>query len=607
MATPALPPLRSRPSWNSLLTVCVIVAVLILAKSVLVPVALGVILAFALTPIVRVFDRLHLPRAVGVALCMALLLGTVAGLGYVLSSQVTELADQATRYNSSIRHKMRELRKHGIGDFRGITRTVDKITEQLDENAAALRAAQPVRVIPERLSPIERLREIAGSIFEPIASAVIVLALVAFMLGQREDLRDRIIRLIGSDNITLTTRLIDEAGHRVSQFLIAQTLINIGVGVLVTAGLYWIGVPYALLWGGLTVVLRFVPYVGTTLSALMPAALAFAVFPGWMELLQTLALFAALDLLAAYFVEPIVLGRRTGVSSFAVLVSALFWIWVWGPIGLLLATPLTVCIGVLGRHVRSLRFLAVLLADEPALAPQVRYYQRLLARDEAEAREMVRRCLPERSRIDVCDEIVIPALALTQQHLALDEITSDDVQFVLSTTHEIVRELPSNDTARAVTDVRLLGLAPNNDIDQALLDTVAHAIDAPAPTLELISPDLTPEEVENLAAQVNPALICMTAVSAEGLAELRGYCRRLRARLAHTRLVVLHPVIAGTELSRVTQRLGDAGADSVVSSVHELLSALVEVTNAEVTNTTLASGTAQTQSEGPSLHAVGAP
>lgn len=570
---PALRTTKSQPTWASLLTVCLVVAILITAKSILVPVALGVILAFALTPVVRMFDRLHLPRPVGVALCLILSLSIVGGVAYVLGSQVTELSEQATRYNSSIREKVRDLRQHGVGGWGGLSRTVDKITEQLDENAAALRRAQPVRVIPESMTPVERLREAAGSFFQPVASAIIVLALVAFMLSQREDLRDRIIRLIGSDSITLTTRLIDEAGQRVSQFLIAQTLINIGVGLLVSAGLYWIGVPYAMLWGGLTAVLRFVPYVGTTLSALMPAALAFAVFPGWVEVLQTLALFALLDLLAGYFVEPIVLGQRTGISSFALLVSALFWIWVWGPVGLLLATPLTVCIGVLGRHVRSLRFLAVLLADEPALSPHVRYFQRLLARDEAEARDMVQRQTAELGRTGVCDEIMIPALVLTEQHFTAEEITADDAQFVLEVTHEIVRELPGSDALRE-RDARWLGLASSNDIDQSLLDVLAHAIEAPAPPVELISPDLGVEEIEALAAQVSPAMILMTGVTSQGVADLRSYCRRLRARLGNTKLFVLQPLLLSGDLSRDAQRLRDAGADVVVSTIQELLSAL---------------------------------
>ncbi|MET0984895.1 MAG: AI-2E family transporter [Steroidobacteraceae bacterium] len=570
---PALRTTKPHPTWASLLTICLVVAILITAKSVLVPVALGVILAFALTPIVRAFDRLRVPRPVGVALCLVISLSFVGGVAYVLGSQVTELSEQATRYNSSMREKVRELRKHGAGGLSGLSRTVDKISEQLDENAAALRSAQPVRVIPARLTPIERLRDAAGAFFQPIASAIIVLALVAFMLSQREDLRDRIIRLIGSDNITLTTRLIDEAGHRVSQFLIAQTLINLGVGLLVAAGLYWIGVPYAILWGGLTAVLRFVPYVGTTLSALMPAALAFAIFPGWVEVLQTATLFAILDLLAGYFVEPIVLGQRTGVSSFALLVSALFWIWVWGPVGLVLATPLTVCIGVLGRHVRSLRFLAVLLADEPALSPRVRYFQRLLARDETEARDMIHRYTLELGRTGVCDEVVVPALVLTQQHYTTEEITAEDARFVLDVTHEIVRELPSSDAPRQ-RDVRWLGLAPSSDIDQSLLDVVAHAIDAPAPPVELISPDLSAEELEALAAQVCPAVVLMTALTPQGVADLRSHCRRLRARLGNAKLIVLHPPLVSADLGRAAQRLRDAGADIVVNTVQELLAAL---------------------------------
>ena len=199
---------------------------------------------------------------------------------------------------------------------------------------------------------------------------------------------------------------MDEAAHRVSQFLVWQTLINIAFGALVAAGLYWIGVPYAALWGGFTAVLRFVPYVGTLLSALMPATLAFATFPGWTETLQTLALFLTLDFVTAYFVEPVVFGQRTGVSSFALLISALFWIWVWGPVGLLLATPLTVCIAVLGRHVRSLRFLAVIFADEPALTPHVRFYQRLLARDEDEATSLVDRKRAELGTVGVMDHVL---------------------------------------------------------------------------------------------------------------------------------------------------------------------------------------------------------
>jgi predicted PurR-regulated permease PerM len=420
------PPVRVNGTWVSLLTLVLVVAVLWAGKAILLPLALGIVLAFLLTPLVRVFDRARFPRSAGVALTMLLALGIVGGIGYVVFDQFAELSTEVTRYTSSMRRKVADLR---IGDdvaLRQLTRTVDRVTEQLDDNAAELKRSQPVRVVAPRPTPSERLRDATETVFEPIISAVIVIALVAFMLGQREDLRDRFIRLLGADSVSLTTRLMDEAAHRVSQFLLWQTLINVVFGALVAAGLYWIGVPYAALWGGLTAVLRFVPYVGTLLSVAMPASLAFATFPGWTETLQTIGLFLTLDLMAAWFIEPLVFGHRTGVSSFALLVSALFWIWVWGPVGLLLATPLTVCFAVLGRHIRSLRFLAVILADEPALPPHMRFYQRLLARDEDEASVLVERKHAESGSVGVIDELLLPALLLLAHHRSQNEITEED-------------------------------------------------------------------------------------------------------------------------------------------------------------------------------------
>jgi predicted PurR-regulated permease PerM len=433
------PQSRTPGAWASLLTIALIVGVLWAAQAVLLPLALGIILAFTLTPLVRVFDRLRLPRIMGVTLTTLLALGAVGGIGYVVFNQFSDLSTQISQYTSSMRRKAADLRLGNDAALRQLTRAFDRVTEQLDDNAEELRRAQPVRVVPPRLTPTERLQQVASSVFEPIASGVIVIVLVMFMLGQREDLRDRFIRLIGSHNVTLTTRLMDEAAHRVSQFLVAQTLINIAFGTVIGLGLYWIGVPYAALWGGLTAVLRFVPYVGTLLSALIPAALAFAIFPGWTETLQTLALFLTLDLLTAYFVEPVVFGHRTGVSSFALLISALFWIWVWGPIGLLLSTPLTVCIAVAGRHVRSLRFLAVMFADEPALRPHMRFYQRLLARDEDEANNLIKQKLDELGPVPALDAILTPALALAAQHYKHREISAEDALFVVSAISKIVQ------------------------------------------------------------------------------------------------------------------------------------------------------------------------
>ena len=558
----------------SLLTLVLVVAVLWAAKAILLPLALGIILAFALTPAVKVFDRYRLPRFAGVTLTMLLALGIVGGIGYVVVDQFAELSTQLTRYTSSMRHKVAELRPGKDATLQQLTRTVDRVTEQLDDNAADLRRAQPVRVIEPR-SAVQRLRESGGSVFEPIASAIIVLALVAFMLGQREDLRDRFIRLLGSESVSLTTRLMDEATYRVSQFLLWQTLINVLFGALIAAGLYWIGVPYAALWGGFTAVLRFVPYVGTLLSVLMPASLAFATFPGWAETVQTIALFLTLDFVTAWFIEPLVFGRRTGVSAFALLISALFWIWVWGPVGLLLSTPLTVCIAVLGRNVRSLRFLAVIFAEEPALTPHIRFYQRLLARDEDEATLVVERAREELGDIGVIHEVLLPALLLVSQHRTQNEITEEDELFILGMINETALQIAPVDANGPAAPV--IGLAARTSADQTALELLRAAVGARSMTL--IPLELSADEAVSDAIQQRPLAVCVGAISPTRGAEVRNFCRRLRGAMPETKLVVLRPLALDVDAERSSSRMQDAGADIVVTNVKDAVEAIERLLN----------------------------
>jgi len=520
---------------------------------------------------VRMFDRSRLPRFAGVALTMLLAVGVVGGIGYVVFGQFADLSTELTRYTSSMRRKVADLRPANDATFRQLTRTVDRVTEQLDDNIADLRRAQPVRVIEPR-SSVQRLRESAGTIFEPIASTIIVIALVAFMLGQREDLRDRFIRLLGSESVSLTTRLLDEAAYRVSQFLLWQMLINVIFGTLVAAGLYWIGVPYAALWGGFTAVLRFVPYVGTLLSVLMPASIAFATFPGWSETAQTLALFMALDFITAWFVEPLVFGRRTGVSSFALLVSALFWIWVWGPVGLLLATPLTVCIAVLGRNVRSLRFLAVIFAEEPALTPHVRFYQRLLARDEGEATALVEEKRKEKGNVGVIEHVLMPALLLLSQHRAQNEVTEEDALFVLDVINEIVQKIAPVDASLPLAPT--IGLAARTPEDQTALELLRAAVGSRAMTL--IPLDLSADEALAEAIEQQPVAVCIGAISSTRNAEVRNYCRRLRSATPETKIIVLRPAIEA-DIERSSTRMHEAGADIVVGTARDAIEAIVQV------------------------------
>jgi predicted PurR-regulated permease PerM len=565
--------------WVSLLTVSLIVGILWAAKAILLPLALGIILAFILTPLVRWFDRLRFPRPLGVALTMLLTLSAVGGVGYVVFDQFSDLSAEITKYTSSMRKKVADLRLGDDAALSRLTRTVDRVTEQLDENVDDLRRAAPVRVVPPRVSPGERLQETVHSVFEPLTSAVIVLVLVAFMLGQREDLRDRLIRLIGPESVTLTTRLLDEAAQRVSRFLVAQTLINVGFGVVVTIGLYWIGVPYAALWGGLAAVLKFVPYVGSILSAFIPATLAFATFPGWAQVLETLALFAVLDLICAYFVEPVVLGQRTGVSSFALLVSALFWIWVRGPVGLVLATPLTVCIAVLGRHVRSLRFLSIMFADEPALMPHVRFYQRLLARDEDEASVLVERKLAEVGLVGVIDQVLMPALLLLIQHRAQEEVTAEDATFVLDNMSETIGIITP--PAEATAEPRIVGLAARTPADQLAVEMCAAALRPEC--MEIVPEQLSPERALRAVLEKPPAVVCLTLLTATRGAEVRNYCRKLRAQAPQTKIVVVKPTLVEADSSRAIERLKEAGAHCVVTTTQAAIEVMREWTGTAVT------------------------
>lgn len=332
---------------------------------------------------------------------------------------------------------------------------------------------------------------------------------------------------------------------------------------------------------GLTAVLRFVPYVGTLLAALLPACLAFAIFPGWVETLQTLAMFLVLDMVTGYFIEPVLFGQRTGVSSFALLVSALFWIWVWGPIGLLLSTPLTVCIAVLGRHVRSLRFLAIIFSDEPALVPHVRYYQRLLARDEDEANVLASRKAAELGVVGVMDGLLIPALTLAGQHRSQDEITAEDFDFILDSTAEIVGQIRTRQKAPPESGFRVLVLGVPAPADRLVLDMLCTAVAAAGHSIDVVTDDPSIEATLGPVISASADLMCIVAVSQARGAEARNYCRRIRAARPDAKLLVLRPLPDTGDMARSVARMQEAGADCVATSVHQALQQIRQLLTAK--------------------------
>jgi predicted PurR-regulated permease PerM len=582
--------------------VALLVTILIQAKAVLVPVALAILLAFILTPLVEALERCRLPRIVAVATVVLLALGVLGGFGYVLTRQLNDLAAKLPHYSTSIREKFAALRASRDGTIANIQKTVEEVSQELDKQEQpqnppkdrilpsgktldVKKDVQPVLIVPDESTDVQRLWEILGPIFEPLATAGIVLVVVSFMLMQHEDLRNRFIRLVGQGRLTLTTKMMDEAGRRISRFLLTQCMINTGFGMVVAASLWWISVPYAALWGVTAAFLRFVPYLGSFLALVLPTALAFVLFEGWWHSLATLGVFLLVDALTANVIEPLVIGHHTGVSSLALLLMALFWTWLWGAIGLLLSTPFTVCLAILGKHVPQLEFFAVLLSDEPALEPKVSFYQRLLARDEDEANKIVELNLQRLSQEKIFDEVLIPVLILAAADRARQQISEAEYNFVIEKIRELVQrlgEIPaSTENVRGAEErsplldkshARLLGIPARSEGAQITVDMLSQLLDPLTFEVRRLFTATLASEVVTIVEQESPDLICITALPPGGLAHARYLCKRLRTHFPQVRILVVRPGLQKdpvVDIHSAIQRLTEAGADKVAVSVTE--------------------------------------
>ena len=423
---------------------------------VFIPLALAIFLAFLLNPLVRVLQRRGLGRVASVLVVVLLAALLLAGLGALVAWQVTGLVAKLPDYSTNIQGKVHSLRELGSGSKR-LEKMIDDVgaawssKPPVKEDApneppgvpatATAAGPQPVVMQPQSLPWLGQLPGFLGSAVEAIGGLALALVLVVFMLLKREDLRNRFLRLVGHGRMSSTTKAVDDAGQRISRYLVMQLIINAGYGLVLTLGLFLIGVPHAFLWGFLAAVLRYVPYLGTWITTVLLLTLSLAMFPGWVQPLLVVGLIVVLELVAYNVVEPWLFSQSMGISAVALLVAAAFWAFLWGPVGLVLSAPLTVVLLVLGKHIPQLEFLDVLLGDEPALDPDVTYYQRLLARDQDDAAQLVlarAKALPPEQ---VYDELLMPALNYVKRDRERDDLTEADEQFVLRATREIVEDL----------------------------------------------------------------------------------------------------------------------------------------------------------------------
>ncbi len=415
---------------------------------------------------------------------------------------------------------------------------------------------------------------------ESLGSLAMALVLVVFMLLKREGLRNRLIRLMGHGRLTVATKAVDDAGQRISRFLLMQLIINGGFGVVLTIGLFLIQMPHALVWGFLAALLRYVPYLGSWITSAVLVALSLAIFPGWLQPLLILGFIVVLELVTANIVEPRLFGHSIGVSEVALLVAAAFWAFLWGPIGLVLSSPLTVCLVVLGKYVPQLEFLDVILGDEPSLSADVSYYQRLLARDQDEAAQLVLTQAKTFPPEQVYDRLLVPALNYVKQDRAHDDLTEADEQFVLRATREIVEDLGERQTAAAALaeeegskapsscKVRILGCPGHDDADALALEMLRQLLDPARWEMEVLSIDMLSAESVAQAGDKEPAVVCIGALPPGGLAHTRYLCKRLRLRLPAARIVVGRWGLKD-DLEQNQEQLREAGADRVETTLLE--------------------------------------
>jgi predicted PurR-regulated permease PerM len=538
-----------------------VVAILYFARDIIVPLALAILLSFLLSPVVRALRHLRLGRIAAVTITAMVSFLIILGFVAVVVQEVSSLARDLPQYRSNLEAKVHSLPElvPGAGVLR---RAADMLSELRKElvasethvptpagrpaptgNLVETAKPLPVEIKQPDLEPLPLIRSIVGPLLQPLAAAGLVVVFVIMILIDWEDLRDRLLRLAGRRDLHRTTEAMGDAAQRLSRYLARQLIVNVTCGVPIGVGLSVIGIPNAALWGIFVVVLRFVPYLGIIIAAGFPLALAIAVDPGWSLLLWTISLFVVIELAVTYFVEPRVYGAGTGLSPIAVILAAVFWTWLWGPIGLLLSAPLTTCLVVLGRHVPHLEFFDVILGNQPVLTPEETFYQRLLANDPEEAAEQAEEATKERTLAAFFDEVAVPALRSAQADSDRGVLTANRRIEIREAVRAMLEDLSDDAIENAASAPATLPpvccIAGHNELDAAaalllvhLLRLEGHAGKAPVLSADQLMSDAFDPRLKEAK------LICLSLIGTSTPARARYLLRRVRRRAPHANLIV---------------------------------------------------------------------
>jgi len=526
---------RPPADLGALLAIFLVIAALYLGRPLLMPLALALLVTFLFAPLVRRLERVGLGRTLSVVMVILTLGAAAGGIGWMVAREASTLVDELPQYRANLRAKIQDLRAP-LGSLSGAAEEINQLGDAIDKQEG--RPAPKVEVV-ESPRMLGKLGDLLTLLASPVGTAGLVAVLALFMLLDHEELRDRMLWLIGAQDLKLTTHAVDDAARRVSRYLGMQSLLCGIQGLAVGIGLAAIGVPGAVLWGALSAMLRFLPYFGPWLAAAGPIALALAASPGWSTPLLTLALFVSLELVSNNVLEPWLFGSSAGLSPFGVVFSAVFWASLWGIPGLLLATPLTVCLVVAGRYVRSLEYFSVLLGDRPALLPDVRLYQRLLALDLDESAAVLGKAAAEGSLEAVSDGVALPVLRRLANDDQLDLLLDPVSAGIRERLEELLDDLLEKGDSRVPAGgPRVLFVPALDESDALAARWLAKLAATRGLRCEVASSHQLVSELVTRIAEERPDVVCISALTVRALAHARHLCKRLAAAGNDRKLVV---------------------------------------------------------------------
>ncbi len=531
-----------------LATVMLTVAMLALGRDFFIPLALAALFAFLLKPVVSVLNhRLKFPRTLAVIAVTVLVFSSLGGLVWVLGSELHHLAQELPRYRQNIQQRVLSLREAGRG---GIMEKLQNLAKEVTAAPTATPTATP-QAAPDAPVMVEmsanRIQEgliaMLGHIADSLGTAAVVALFVIFILLRQQDLRNRVIHLVGYSRLTTTTRALDEAATKVSRYLLMQSIINGVYGVLLALGFWAIGLPYVVLWGVLAALFRFVPYIGPWIAAILPAALSLAVFDGWTQPLLVFTLITGLELLTNMVLEPLIYGQSAGVSDLALIIAIAFWTWLWGPLGLLLATPLTVCLVVFSKHVPELRFIEILMGDRSEVQPALIVYQRLLVGDVDEAESLARAAARAHGQEHTIDQTLLPAAVHARREMLAGRLTSEETNGILDSLSTLANEVSLEESPTPTTEITadaplILCRSFDAPADSIALTWLTRTLAPGSLRWESIPKSALASEVIAQVEAMQPQIICLSAMPPGSSSTAHVLCRRLRHRFPELKIML---------------------------------------------------------------------